>query len=516
MAGGKETPRQRMIGILYLVLLGLIALDVPENLLDSFKTISDSLTASKTNVSTGIDNSISGFEKTKLIQEPERAKIPYANAQKAKQLANNLDAFIESLKKKMADETGGFNPAINDYAGRENLDESVDLMVDRRKNAFALHSKIDSTRKALLALFNNPPFSPKDTLGMNLSLRTTTSPDRPGFPHKNWEQANFGEGIPMGAAMTALIKIQSDVKNSENEVVKKLLGKVDQAQVNLDQFNAVAVAPSSYILEGQSYKAQVFLTASDSRSTPDISVDGSKLPVTGGKGQYSANTGVGNHTWVGTIVVKQTDGSFKTYKTDPQTYTVAKPSAVVSPDKMNVLYIGVPNPVSVSAPGMSMDKVKVNMSGGSLSGGTGGHYVATVSSIGEANITVSGTVDGKTIPLGTSKFRVKRIPDPKPQFAGKSGGNTSAANIKAQDRLFARLEGFDFDAKFNVTRFTLLVVKPRQDPITYSTTGAELTSAMRTAINSISPGATIIFKDIIAVGPDGTQRGLDPIVLSAN
>ncbi|MGZ3945633.1 MAG: gliding motility protein GldM, partial [Mucilaginibacter sp.] len=161
-----------MIGILYLVLLGLIALDVPENLLDSFKTISDSLTASKTNVNTGIDNTFTSFEKTKLKDEPERAKIPYANAQKAKQLANNLDAFIESLKKQMADETGGFEPAINDFKGRENLDESVDLMVDRRKNAYILHKKIDSTRKALLALFDNPPYSPKDTLGMNLSLRT--------------------------------------------------------------------------------------------------------------------------------------------------------------------------------------------------------------------------------------------------------------------------------------------------------------------------------------------------------
>src|SRR5215469_11815495 len=108
MAGGKETPRQRMIGILYLVLLGLIALDVPENLLDSFKTISDSLTASSKNVNTGIDNSMTAFEKTKLIQEPERAKIPHDNALKAKQLADNLDAFVESLKKKMADETGGW------------------------------------------------------------------------------------------------------------------------------------------------------------------------------------------------------------------------------------------------------------------------------------------------------------------------------------------------------------------------------------------------------------------------
>ena len=113
-------------------------------------------------------------------------------------------------------------------------------------------------------------------------------------------------------------------------------------------------------------------------------------------------------------------------------------------------------------------------------------------------------------------FRVKRIPDPKPQFAGKSGGNTSAANIRAQDRLFAKLDNFDFDAKFNVTRFTMLVAKPRQDVIILSATGNELTGSMKALINTVSPGTTVVFKDIIAVGPDGTQRGLDPIVLSAN
>jgi gliding motility-associated protein GldM len=196
---------------------------------------------------------------------------------------------------------------------------------------------------------------------------------------------------------------------------------------------------------------------------------------------------------------------------------VAKPSAVVSPDKMNVLYIGVPNPVSVSAPGVAKEDIRVSISGsgGSLSG-KDGKYTATVASLGEANITVSGQVGGKNVVLGTTKFRVKRIPDPKPQFAGKSGGNTAAANIRAQNKVFAKLEGFDFDAQFNVTRFTLLIVKPRQDPISYPSTGAELTSQMRAAMATVTPGTLVIFKDIIAVGPDNTQRGLDPITLSAN
>jgi gliding motility-associated protein GldM len=511
MAGGKETPRQRMIGILYLVLLGLIALEVPENLLDAFKNIGDSLTASKTNVKTGIDNSFTVFEKTKLKDEPERAKDPYARAQKAKQLADDLDNYIESLKTTLVKESGGMSEATGDYAGREGMDFSVDLMVDRRKNGYELHKKIDDTRKALLALFKDP----KDTIGMNLSLHATPPRPRAGFPTKDWEQANFGEGIPMGAAMTSLIKIQSDVKNSENEVVKKLLGKVDQAVVNLDKFQAVAVAPTSYVLVGQPYTAQVFLTASDSHSTPDITVEGSRLPTDAGVGKYSGSTGSeGIHTWVGTIKVKQTDGSFKTYQTPPQTYQVARPSAVVSPDKMNVLFIGVANPVSVSAPGVPKEKLHVSISNGSLSG-SNGKYEATVTAPGEATVTVSGELGGKTQVLGSTMFRIKRIPDPKPQFAGKSSGSTSAANLKAQDKLFAKLENFYFDLRFDVSRFTMYIMKPRQDAIILNSSSSELTPAMKQALNTIGPGTKVIFSNIIATGPGG-QRGLDDIILSAN
>src|SRR6185436_11993628 len=104
--------------------------------------------------------------------------------------------------------------------------------------------------------------------------------------------------------------VQADAKNAENEVVKKILGEVDQAVVNLDQFAAVAVAPSSYVLVGQPYTAQVFLTASDSKSSPDISVGGSRLPTAEGRGTYQGSTSSeGVHTWIGTINVKQTDGS---------------------------------------------------------------------------------------------------------------------------------------------------------------------------------------------------------------
>jgi len=511
MAGGKQTPRQRMIGILYLVLLGLIALDVPDSLLDAFKNISDSLNASKVNVETGIQNTFTSFEKTKLVQQPDRAKPIYAKAVRARALAESLDKYVDSLKKIMIAETNGIDPATNDYKGRDNLDESVNLMVDR-KNAIELRKRINYTREALL-----DQLDAKERLGVDLSLQTNDPIKRTGFPSKDWENANFGEGIPMGAAMTALIKIQADTKNDENEVVKKILGEIDQAQINLDQFSAVAVAPTSYVLDGQTYSAQVFLTASDSKSNPDISVDGSKLSVVGGKGTYTVGaSGEGIRTWTGTITVRQNDGSLKTYSTGPQTYQVAKPSAVVSPTKMNVLYIGLPNPLSVSAPGVPLDKIHVSMSGGSVSG-SNGNYIGTVSTIGTATVTVSGEVaPGKTMTLGSTVFRVKRIPDPKAEFAGKSGGTTNAANIRAQDYIFAKLADFEFDAKFNITHFTVLIIKPRQDAIIIAGNGFQLSSAMHAAMNTVTPGTTIVFKDIDAVGPDGTPRYLDPIVINAN
>jgi gliding motility-associated protein GldM len=506
MAGGKETPRQRMIGILYLVLLGLIALSIPDSLLDSFKNITRSLDASRTNVTTSLTTTYSAFEATKLKEQPEKAGMLLAKARDASKIANELNSYIEEIKAELIKKGGGVNPDIDDVNARESLDISSEVMINDKK-ANILKEKIESTKAKLLTLLG------KDSVGVNFSLNANDPKPVKGFLNKTWQNAYFGEGIPLGAALTTLAKIQADNKNAENEVVKRILGKVDQAQVTLNQFKAIAVAPTSYVLAGQQYKAEIFLTAYDQNSNPTITVGGSAIPTANGVGTYTTTaSGEGLRTWTGQLLVKQVEGPPKMYPITGS-YMVAKPSAVVSPDKMNVLYIGIANPLSVSAPGVPKESIKVSMSGGSVSG-SNGHYTANVSSPGTiAKVTVLGD---KGMVLGTSEFRVKRIPDPKAMFAGKSGGKTSAANIRAQDRLFAKLDNFEFDAKFNVTRFNLIIIKPRQDAITLTTTGGELSGAMRSAMNSVTPGTTVVFQDIIAVGPDGTQRGLDPIIISAN
>ena len=510
MAGGKQTPRQKMIGILYLVLLGLVALNVSDSILEAFKNLTDSLNASTENVKSGVDATYASFEASKLKDEPERARPIYEKAKKASSYTAELETYVADLKKLFEKEGGGYNEATGDISKRDNLDISPRLMINQNRGT-ELKNKINDTRKKLLALLDE-----KDNEGINFSLEAKDPPNRAGVI-RSWEQSNFGDGIPLTAAITALAKIQADTKNAESEVVKRILGKMDQAVVNLDQFSAVVVAPTSYLIVGQPYTAEVFLTASDSKSSPDITVGGSRLQIKDGKGTYTVNTGrEGIFSWSGTVRVKQTDGSIKTYTTPVQKYQVARPSAVVSPDKMNVFYVGVPNPVSVSAPGIPKESLVVTISGGSISG-SNGKYTVNVSSPGTtAKENVAANIGGRVQNIGSSDFRVKRIPDPKAKFSGKTGGSLSSVIIKSQNSIFAILEQFDFDAKFNVTRFSLVIARPRADVVVLQTTGNSFSAQMRAAVAAVTPGTRVIFDDIVAVGPDGTQRQLDPMVFKAN
>lgn len=498
-----------MIGILYLVLLGLIALSVNDSLLDAFKNITDSLSTSTANVNGGVEATFSSFEATKLKEDPLKAEPILAKAKKASGYARDLENYINDLKADLTKQGGGINASSGDLEGRASVDISPRFMINGGKAA-ELRKKINETREKLLSLLD-----PKERSTVKFSLNTI-DPPRKGGVLKTWEQANFGDGIPLAAAITALTKIQADAKNAESEMVKKILGKMDQAEINLDQFAAVAVAPTSYVIQGQPYTAEVFLTASSSTLKQTITVGGANLPVKEGKGIYTVNTSrEGVFSWVGTMTVIGTDGKPKTYRTPEQKYQVARPSAVVSPDKMNVFYIGVPNPVSISAPGIPKENLKVSISSGSISGANG-KYSVLVNSATPVTVKVSAEINGKVQAIGSTEFRVKRIPDPKAKFAGKSSGSLSAAAIRSQSFIAAVLDGFDFDAKFNVTRFTLLIAKPRTDVVIIQGSGNSLAGNVKTAINNVTPGTRVIFSDIIAVGPDGTQRGLDPIVLTAN
>ncbi|MBZ0099415.1 MAG: hypothetical protein K8F30_10040, partial [Taibaiella sp.] len=239
MAMIKETPRQKMISILYLVLLGMIALNVSTSVLDAFANLRASLTTTTKNVQNSINNTFAAFEATKLKDEPERARPVYAKAQQARKYAAALNSYILEIKKRMEEEGGGYNSATNDVRKRDNQDISYRLMINQDRAA-ELKKRINDTRDKLYGLL-----SERDRQGLVLPLEAKDPPARAGIK-SSWEERNFGDGIPLTAALTTLAKIQADLKNSESEVVKKILGEMDKAVVNLDMFAAVAMAPTSY------------------------------------------------------------------------------------------------------------------------------------------------------------------------------------------------------------------------------------------------------------------------------
>lgn len=506
MAKGRETPRQKMIGILYLVLLGLVALNVPDSMLDAFRNLTTSLDMATKNTQSGIDNMYSAFESTKLRDEPERARPIHAKAKQASEIAGKLSNYIDSLKIQLSEEGGGLQESTGDLRKRNNTSISTRVMI-KTGNATKLKALIQSTNQELRDLTGDQvPFT----------LEAVDPPARGGIP-KTWEQANFGGGIPLTAAITSLEKIKADVKNAESAVVKHIFGEMDMAVVNLDRFAAVAVAPSSYVIQGQPYTAKVFLTAYDSQSNPSISVNGQPLTVTDGQGTYSVPTSrEGVYTWNGVIEVLQTDGTVKSYETGPQTYQVARPSAVVSADATKVLYIGVDNPISVSAAGIPKENLTVNGEGVTLSG-SGGQYVARVTQPGKAQISVAAKLGEQVQNLGSTEFRVKRIPRPRAKVAGKGGGTLSVAQIRGQDRIFAGLDDFEFDAKFTISKFSMLVQRPRVDPMgPYQGTNGVFSEPMKNALRAVTPGSFVYFYDIIVVGPDGLQQELDAISFRIN
>lgn len=510
MAALNETPRQKMMGILYLVLLGLAATTVTDHVLDAFRNLTVSLETSTKNVQGTVDNTFKSFEATNLKNDAVRAKPIYERALMVKKYVAELDAYILELKNELITKGGGIEPESGDVKNRADVDLSPHIMIKGQHKAMELKKRIEETRSKIVGTL-----SERERDGLQLALNAQDPPKRKGGIRSSWEETNFGEGIPLTAAITALTKIQADLKNTESDVIKKILGEANETKLIMDRFEAIAVPSSSYVLVGQQYKAEVFLTASSTTSNPEIIIGGQKLNVVDGKGLYTVTaTSEGERKWGGKIRITQTDGKVKEYDLKEQSYMVAKPSAVVSPDKMNVFYIGVPNPVSISAPGIPKEKLRVTLSSGEISG-SNGQYVVNVKAPGKVTVTVSGEMEkGKSSVLGVNEFRIKRIPPPRVKFGNKSGGRLPAAAMKAQNRLFAVLEDFDFDAPFNINHFTLFINKPRADIQVLEANNNQFTPAMSAAMSTITSGSRVTFDFVFATGPDGMKRQLDPITFT--
>jgi gliding motility-associated protein GldM len=314
--------------------------------------------------------------------------------------------------------------------------------------------------------------------------------------------------VPTIAALTILSKFQNDIKVSENKVVTFCHQKVGEVEVQQDAFAAIAVANANYVLPGQEIEVTAGVGGFSTKASvaPQISINGQGIQLgPDGTAHYKFNAGA-----VGTgksipVHISYTDQNGKVQVRDiPIPYTVGQSNASIGLDKMNVLYIGVDNPVTIAASGGGDDKVQAIISGGggSLTRAGSGKYIARVTSQAD-NCTITVNIDGKV--AGQQVFRVRNIPQAQCYVGGKpSGANVSAGEFKAQGGVGAGIKDFPFELSYDVVSYTFSVDTDDGDIVPVQVSGANFSPQVRNAMNSyLKAGKMVTIDDIRVKGPDG-------------
>ena len=495
-----KEPRQKMINMMYLVLTALLALNVSSEILNAFKTVNTSINNAN-NVLTANNNTIySSFaEKLADAKTAEKAKIWKPKADAAQALSKQTFDYVESLKEELKREAG-YNPAEGDTTfSEDNLDAATRLF-DKKKKGEELFKKLEDFKKGLLAI--DPEIAKEFATKLPIDLNVPKS--QAGNTNLTWTTAYF-HMTPTIAALTILSKFQNDVKNSENQVVTYCHNKIGEVAVRFDKYGFVGGLSSSYLMPGEKLKVYAGLGATSSGAQPQISINGRSVGLNAdglAETEFDAG-GTGSHSVNVTIRYVDQDGIAKTI-TKPLEYTVGAPSGVaVSADKMNVLYIGVDNPLTITA-GAGSEKVSATFSGGTIARVSGSKWVAKPRTPGEHNINV--IVEGKSTPV---RYRVKYLPDPAAFIGGKRGGNMPSADFKVQGGVIARLLDSDFEASYRVVSYNVGAVGGKYTvPQAANNNGNRWSGAAATIINGAGPGTTVYFDDIRVVGPDGRERQL--------
>ena len=539
MASGKLSPRQKMINMMYLVLTALLALNVSKEIINAFVTVNESLVISRDNIDNKNKLTYMAFDKAKDNDEKKYGDA-WADAQDIKKKAADLNTYIENLKDSMVRvvdhiDKGEAVPELRAMGRKDDYDVPTYIMCGDKNTgvgakATELKDKMNDFKATLLKHIEDAKAKSEFQTRLDKGLDTKDpDPKIVEDGKRTWEMHKFYHN-PVVATVALLTKFQADVKNAESQVLDHILASIDANIVKFDVLAPRVIAESNYVFLGQDYKADVFLSASSSTLAPEVFVgarydstakkctgcEGKPLDVdAGGIAKMLSRPGSeGEQKWGGVIRVKKPDGSFDHYNFT-QTYIAAKPAGVVSADKMNVLYIGVDNPMSISVPGVAHTAVKTSVSGGGVTlkpaAGGGGKWIATATTQGEATFTVNADFGGKMQTMGTANYRVKRLPAPVAMIAGSKGGTISKATLAAQSAIIPVMENFDFELFPKITGFRMSMYRKGQDPVEIDATDNRLTSKMQDEIRKAKVGDKVYFEYIKGSMPDGSKPQLSTV-----
>lgn len=555
MAGGKETPRQKMIGMMYLVLTALLALNVSKEILDAFISINSSI---MTNAKTFEAKSNAQYSEMAALyaQKPEKYGEFNDRAQQLKASADDMKKYVNELKARVigASETKEYTNFLDENGKCIPMDA-------RNEDGDFIISKKDENQENTALIYGSNPQEARDgewsvkelmgkmtaysTLAQNLAyseqLKTAiantfdfpTSQDAEG-KERSWENQKFFH-VPLAAMITELSTIEANIKRVETEVMTDIMGNFEAKSYKFTNLEAMVIPETSYILRGDTFRAQVFLGAydvnnkpsiyrSDKPLNPDDSAVFEKNPEAvqldldaRGFGELKIPTnqlGLGEFGWNGVIEFKGPEGDDQQQYFRVPNFTVAEPALVISPSKMNVFYRGLPNPVEISVPGVPADKIKPSISAGHSLTKEGNEWIVKPGQGKEAVITVMAEINGNMQRMGEKEFRVKRIPDPVPVFAGKRPtDNTVPVNdMRIAAGVRAEMENFDFDVTVKVTSFNMVFIRDGQ-VIEKKSNDNRTTSDMKANMEKVNKGQKIYIENIMVKMPDNTERKVANISL---
>lgn len=503
-----KEPRALMVNLMYLVLTAMLALNVSAEIINAFFSLNKGIKDSNAIVEGSNVSMKEAIDKQVQIT-PKFAEFK-TQAEDVIKVSKDFEKYVTELTNELVTEAGGIDPKHSDGRPVKYKDKDIPNRIfmtgpGLKGKGAELENKIKETRQALLNAVKDP--AAKKDLEKKIALQVD---EVPSDAHaKNWVELKFSH-MPVAAVMPTLTKLIADVKTSETALLNYFMDAVSgKKEIKFDKFK-VAIAPKkAYLIRGDKFEADVYLAAFSSNPGQDvsISVNGSGLGLREGVAHYETTpSSIGKQTVKATASIRNPATNEVTTTQGEFEYEVGEKSATISAEKMNVFYIGVTNPIAVSAAGISSNSLKVSGSNCSVTKVDNNNYNVVASAPGEAIITISGE-GGFT---ATKKFRVKMIPNPVAMYGvGKSakGGPIGSGEMAAFNGLRAELENFDFDAKCSIQSYVMVHVPRREDPRQANVTGPVNGDATRLT-SAAKPGDTYNLMSIKARCP-GDQVARD-------
>ena len=510
-----NSPRQRMINLMYLVFIAMMALNMGKEVLSAFGLMNEKLQTANERYQLTNEAAFAELER-KEQEKPEDYKEALEKARQVRELSNEYYAYLNTLKEEVMSQASN----KTDYQVMDKsdfLDEKFFKTDGLKPEGQKFLDEINKYRTQLVSLLGAKDEALKKIIEERFSTGENNKvKDREGNTI-GWVQYNY-EGFPYIASVTKFSQLQSDIRQTEQDFYKAMLGEKMKEELSMKHYTTLLEQTRGAYYTNQQFDGAIVLGRKDNSTKPkrvDLTLDGRKLSeseveVVEGKIRLKVNTGnVGEHKIAGTLYYEQ-DGQETPVEVAQSFTTIPRPNeAVIAADKMNVVYRGVVNPMTISMPGVPDSQVTASAPG--LSRKSGPNYIMKPN-VGSAEVTinVTGTFEGQKF-SSSKKFRVKDIPKPEGAILRTTGAvKLAKANILAGE-LSVAFNDFDFDLSTRVNSFRILV--PGQPSVVVQGNRVSASGAAAAAVNRAKRGDIIQISEIrySVSGYSGTPKPATPI-----